>query len=89
VTIGLLKGVNAAGHIGWITVRCAICGAKLSLTGQKPRGGRRFEPVYACPKCSKKFNAYFCAADAKRLKYRCPYCGSKLVLVTPLPTEER
>lgn len=87
MTIGLLKGTNAAGHIGWVTVYCAVCSTRLNLTGQKPRGARRYEVVYACPKCTEKYEAYFCAADARAVKYKCPYCGTKLELVSPIPVE--
>jgi DNA-directed RNA polymerase subunit RPC12/RpoP len=86
VTIGLARGVNALGHVGWITVRCRICGRYLDLSGQKP-GARHEEVVYACPKCMKTLEAYFCAADAKKLGYRCPYCGTQLTIVTPLIKE--
>ncbi|MCE4608459.1 MAG: hypothetical protein F7B61_05830 [Caldisphaeraceae archaeon] len=86
MTIGLAKGINASGHVGWVTVRCRICGRYMDLSGQKP-GSRHEEVVYMCPKCSKTVEAYFCAADAKRLGYRCPYCGSQLVLASPLVEE--
>ncbi|AFZ71026.1 hypothetical protein Calag_1314 [Caldisphaera lagunensis DSM 15908] len=83
MTIGLAKGANSMGHVGWITVRCRICGRYLDLSGQKPNA-RHEEVVYACPKCAKTLNVYFCAADAKRLRYHCPYCGSQLTVVSPL-----
>jgi len=100
MTIGKLRGTNAMGHLGWITVRCRVCGRLLDLSGQKP-GSRKFEVVYACPKCAAKLGAYFCSADARSLKYRCPFCsadarslkyrcpfcGSELVPVTPVITE--
>ena len=86
MTIGLLKGTAAWGHVGWVTVYCRVCGARLSLAGQKPRS-RRTEIVYACPKCAKDYGAYFCAADARALKYRCPFCGTRLEIVSPQPIE--
>ena len=87
MTVGLLKGTNAAGHIGWVTVYCSICNTKLSLSGYKPRSARQVEVVYACPRCLDEHESYFCAADARRVKFRCPYCGSKLVLASPLSVE--
>ena len=87
MTLGLIKGMNAMGHAGWITVRCRVCWMKLSLTGYHP-GTRRTEPVYACPNCAKDLGAYFCRADAKALKYRCPFCGSELSLVSPITERE-
>ncbi|MFP3402760.1 MAG: hypothetical protein RXN87_04380 [Acidilobus sp.] len=86
MTVGKMRGVNAMGTLGWTTVRCRICGRLLDLSGQRP-DSRRFEPVYMCPKCAKTLDAYFCAADARSLKYRCPFCGSELVLATPVITE--
>ncbi len=73
MTIGLLKGTNSPGHKGWTHVKCRICGKELDLFRAIDTGD-----VYYCPKCAKTRGAYFCAADAKRLKYRCPYCGSEL-----------
>ncbi len=87
MTIGLDKGTNAQGHIGWITVRCRICGTYLSLTGQYPGAGRRIEIVYSCPKCAMDYGAYFCHADARKVKYTCPFCGGPLKVVSPLPVE--
>ncbi len=69
-----LKGINAVGHKGWVTVRCRICGRKLDLT---------LDVVYVCPYCRDKYDAYFCAADAKRLHYKCPFCGRQLEPITP------
>jgi len=70
MTIGLLQGVNTAGHKGWVTVRCRLCGRKLDITR---------DIVYVCPKCRETQNAYFCEAHARKLKYKCPFCGSELV----------
>lgn len=86
MTIGKVRGVNAMGHLGWTTVRCRVCGRLLDMTGQRP-GSRRFDVVYMCPKCATKYGAYFCSADARSLKYKCPFCGSDLVQVTPVITE--
>ncbi len=69
MTIGLLKGVNTGGHLGWVTVRCRICNRKLEVTR---------EPVYVCPKCRDSQDAYFCEAHARKVKHRCPYCGTEL-----------
>ncbi|GAB6148262.1 hypothetical protein JCM10135_08040 [Stetteria hydrogenophila] len=88
MTIGLLKGSWSWGHKGWLRVYCRVCGAALDLSGQKPRT-RKTEVVYACPKCAAKYEAYFCAADARALKYTCPFCGSKLEIVSPQPVVGR
>ncbi|MEJ2780769.1 hypothetical protein WIW89_07710 [Stygiolobus sp. CP850M] len=64
------RGSTAYGHIGWVQVYCRICNRKLKMGT---------DIVYKCPKCGKKYRAYFCEADARGLKYRCPYCGSELV----------
>ncbi|MFP3233026.1 MAG: hypothetical protein RXR08_04895 [Sulfolobaceae archaeon] len=64
------RGSTAYGHIGWVQVYCRICNRKLKMGT---------DIVYKCPKCEKKYMAYFCEADARGLKYRCPYCGSELV----------
>jgi len=87
VTLGLNKGTNAHGHMGWMLVRCRVCGRYLSLTGQKPGSGRKTEVVYACKYCAQKYGAYFCHADARRTHYRCPFCGRELVLITPVFNE--
>ncbi|AFL67039.1 MULTISPECIES: hypothetical protein [Desulfurococcus] len=74
MTIGLLKGVNRSGHKGWTTEKCAICGTTLDFVQ-----GYDLKNIYYCPKCvSQKLNAYFCAADARTLHYKCPYCKSEL-----------
>lgn len=86
MTLGLDKGTNAQGHMGWISVRCRICGRHLSLTGNYP-GTRQFIVVYACPKCARDYEAYFCHADARKVKYTCPYCGGPLKPLTPIPAE--
>ncbi len=88
MTIGLLKGTSSWGHSGWVTVYCRVCGAKMNLSGQKPRS-RKVEVVYACPKCAEKYEAYFCAADARFVKYTCPFCGTKLEIVSPQPVTRR
>jgi len=73
VSIGRILGVNAQGHLGWVTVKCAVCATKMDVT-------RRV--VYRCPECSKHFDAYFCEADARLLRYKCPYCRERLVVAT-------
>lgn len=88
MTVGLNKGSNYMGHLGWITVRCRICATYLDLTGQPPGATTPTDIVYACPKCVGPRGAYFCHADARAVKYSCPYCGSKLVILTPLAGEE-
>ena len=88
MTIGLLKGTSAHGHVGWVTVYCRVCGAGLNVTGQKPRS-RRVDVVYACPKCAEQYEAYFCAADARAVKYTCPFCRSRLEIVSPTPAPRR
>jgi len=85
LTLGLDRGTNAHGHMGWVTVRCRVCGVYLSLTGQHPAYGRKLEVVYACNNCAEDRGAYFCRADARSLKYTCPFCGNELTVVTPLP----
>lgn len=86
MTVGLNKGTNGLGHIGWVSVRCRICGTYLDLTGQPP-GARRIDIVYACPRCASDYGAFFCRADARRVKYSCPFCGSRLVVVSPVFSE--
>ena len=71
MTTGLLVGVNAAGHPGWISVKCRICALKMDLTK---------DVVYYCPKCKDTRFTYFCEPDARRLRYRCPYCNRELEL---------
>jgi len=87
LTTGLARGTNAMGHPGWLRVRCRVCATLLDLSGQKPRAARRFQPVYYCPKCAGEYGAYFCSADARALKYECPFCRTRLELATPLPEE--
>lgn len=62
------RGANSMGHKGWHEFKCAICAKKLYIGDTV---------TFKCPKC----DTYFCEADAKRLRYRCPYCGSDLVSV--------
>ncbi|EZQ06852.1 MULTISPECIES: hypothetical protein [Acidianus] len=64
------KGSEAYGHLGWFQVKCRICATTLTVG---------IEVVYKCPKCEKKYNAYFCEADKRTLKGKCPYCGTELV----------
>jgi len=74
MTIGLLKGVNKAGHKGWTTVKCVICHRDLDLFKAVDTGD-----VYYCPKCLKAGReAYFCVAHARNVHYKCPFCGSEL-----------
>ncbi len=75
-----LKGINAVGHLGWVEVKCRICARKLDVT---------VDIVYACPYCKDKYEAYFCPADAKRLHYRCPFCGRELQPITPWIVQQR
>lgn len=69
MTIGVLIGVNAGGHKGWVTVKCRLCAREMDITKNI---------VYYCPKCVSNHRSYFCEADARRLKYKCPYCGHEL-----------
>ncbi|MEM0015450.1 MAG: hypothetical protein QW281_02015 [Saccharolobus sp.] len=65
-----IRGTNAYGHLGWLRVYCRICNRKLIIGT---------DIVYKCPKCEKKYAAYFCEADKRGLKGKCPYCGAELV----------
>ncbi len=65
-----LLGTNSAGHLGWVLKRCNICNRKLVVGN---------DAVYACPKCGSTANVYYCLADYKRLRGKCPYCKSDLV----------
>lgn len=70
MSVGKAKGINTHGHLGWVTVKCRICAAKLDVTKRL---------VYRCPQCYvDPVRAYFCEADARRLRYKCPFCGKKL-----------
>ncbi len=69
MTIGLLKGVNSPGHKGWTTRKCCICNKILDLFEAVDTGD-----VYYCPKCGN----FFCVADARKVKYRCPFDGSEI-----------
>ncbi|MEM2579372.1 MAG: hypothetical protein QW398_05470 [Desulfurococcaceae archaeon] len=69
MTTGLIRGANAMGHVGWVTVKCSICSRKMNLFRSIDSG-----EAYVCIKC----NNFFCSADAKRLGYKCPYDGSEL-----------
>jgi hypothetical protein len=82
LTVGIAKGINAMGHLGWVTVRCRICATWLDITGGVGRVKKSI--VYACPRCAQEYEAYFCRACAKKVRYTCPYCRSPLTLVTPL-----
>jgi DNA-directed RNA polymerase subunit RPC12/RpoP len=73
MTIGKVRGLNTSGHRGWFTVYCRICGRPLDLTK---------DVVYACPTCKDKYEAYFCSADARRVGYKCPFCGKQLEIVS-------
>ncbi|MEZ0394229.1 MAG: hypothetical protein ABWK00_04200 [Desulfurococcaceae archaeon] len=80
MTVGLLKGVNKGGHKGWTTVKCVICNKNIDLFEAYDT-----KEAYYCPRCTTKFReVFFCAADARRLHYRCPYCGSELKPYFPL-----
>jgi predicted RNA-binding Zn-ribbon protein involved in translation (DUF1610 family) len=68
-----IKGTNAHGHIGWFTYYCRICNRRLKIGS---------DLVYRCPKDEKKLQAYFCEADARGLKFKCPHCGSELELMS-------
>jgi len=72
MSLGSICGANAMGHYGWITVRCRICGKWLNTTKDE---------VYICPKDKDRYGAYYCAACAKVLHYKCPYCDTELELL--------
>lgn len=72
MTTGLVMGVNAGGHRGWITVKCRLCALKMDVTR---------DIVYHCPKCRDVYKAYFCEADMRRLRGHCPYCKRELELL--------
>jgi len=82
LTVGLARGINAMGHMGWVTVRCRICSAWLDVTGGVGRAKKQL--TYACPRCAELHQAYFCRACARKVRYTCPYCGAPLTLVTPV-----
>ncbi|MEM0340628.1 MAG: hypothetical protein QXN05_00415 [Acidilobaceae archaeon] len=82
MTIGLLKGANAMGHTGWFTVKCRICATPLDLLGSIGKSKKQI--AYVCPKCRTTVEAYFCHACSRTVKYKCPYCGSKLLIATPV-----
>lgn len=74
MTIGMLRGVNKAGHRGWITEKCIMCATKLDFYHAYDS-----KNIYYCPRCIETgLKAYFCIADAKKVHYRCPYCRSEL-----------
>ncbi|MEM0224487.1 MAG: hypothetical protein QXM43_07725 [Desulfurococcaceae archaeon] len=76
LTIGLLKGANKPGHKGWTTEKCIMCATTLDFFH-----GYDAKNIYYCPKClSNGIKAYFCAADARKVHYKCPYCKSDLKL---------
>ncbi|MCX8196405.1 MAG: hypothetical protein N3F67_04940 [Acidilobaceae archaeon] len=82
MTVGLAKGYNAMGHLGWVEKRCRVCGRWVDLTGGIAKAKKTL--AYYCPNCSHLHESYFCHACARKTKYTCPYCGTKLVLLTPL-----
>lgn len=69
------RGCNASGHRGWYELKCRICAKKLYVGD---------DVIYHCPKCAKKYEAYFCVADVKKLGRRCPYCNADLVTLISL-----
>jgi len=82
LTIGLAKGINAMGHLGWVSVRCRICATWLDATGGV--GKTKKTLTYMCPRCAQLYQAYFCHACARKVKYTCPYCKGPLTLLTPI-----
>lgn len=72
-----IRGSNSYGHVGWLSYKCAICSTTVVVGSPIPHRSI----AYRCPKDMTKFNAYFCEADARGLKYKCPYCGSDLEMV--------
>jgi len=73
MSIGKIKGANAHGHLGWVTVRCRICARLEDYTRAV---------IYVCPECMKKIPAYYCSSCAKVLHYKCPYCKTPLVTLS-------
>ncbi len=69
MSVGRIAGAAAMGNLGWVRVRCKLCGTWILITK---------EEYYVCPNCEKRFNATFCAPCAKKIHYRCPYCRSEL-----------
>lgn len=74
MTVGLLKGANKSGHRGWTTEKCIICNTTIDFFH-----GYDQKSVYYCPKCIEQgLKAYFCAADSRKLHYKCPFCKGEL-----------
>jgi predicted RNA-binding Zn-ribbon protein involved in translation (DUF1610 family) len=74
MTGGLLQGVNKSGHRGWTTEKCILCATTLDFLQ-----GYDLKNIYYCPRClESRVKAYFCAADARKVHYKCPFCGSEL-----------
>ena len=69
MTSGLITGINAMGHSGWVKFKCRICARVLIVSR---------DPIYHCPKCKDINNSYFCEADFKRLHGKCPFCKTEL-----------
>ncbi|BCU68348.1 hypothetical protein HS7_17850 [Sulfolobales archaeon HS-7] len=67
-----MKGTNAYGHSGWLTHKCVICSRSIRVGGTI---------IYTCPKDAEKLRAYFCEADARNVKYKCPFCGEQLITI--------
>lgn len=80
MSIGKIKGANAHGHLGWVTVRCRVCARLEDFTRSV---------IYICPNCNKKFPSYFCPSCARVLHYRCPYCRNELVTLASLLSTSR
>ncbi|MEM2020645.1 MAG: hypothetical protein QXP80_00260 [Zestosphaera sp.] len=67
--MGILKGVTASGHLGWVVKNCTIC-RKTLVIGK--------ELIYTCSKCGSE-KVVICSGDYKALSGKCPYCHSDLV----------
>ncbi|MEM0026267.1 MAG: hypothetical protein QXV93_02095 [Zestosphaera sp.] len=67
--MGMLRGINASGHLGWVTKNCTICRKSLHV-------GR--DVLYTCSKCGMD-KVIICSGDYKALNGKCPYCRSELV----------
>ena len=71
MSVGRIAGAAAMGHLGWVEVRCIICARWILITKDE---------YYECPKCKEDRRAIFCSSCAKKLHYRCPFCGVELRL---------